>query len=375
MTETKPSLLVVDDTAANIDILLDALGEDYAIRIATDGEAALNSVKKFPPDLILLDIMMPGMDGFEVCRRLKEDPATQNIPIIFITAMSEDADEARGLTLGAVDYITKPFHAAIVNARVRSHLELKKHRDHLAALVAERTQELAKAYERLRELGQIKDGFLRMIAYEIRVPANGLLGIGELIIDLCPPSYDRQLYSELFQQSSLRLRNLIDDATLITDMENVPMTSGAAISFSVLLDEVRESLKDENITLLEQDIPETFFLQGDRTLLTRALETLILLAISFCREKHMAIITGEVETRGVRLHLELDDMSLSAKEAEGFFDMGSSARSASAAEAMGLSPVVASKIISAFGGEIKLVKGAGETGYLDVLLITENTII
>ena len=89
----------------------------------------------------------------------------------------------------------------------------------------------------------------------------------------------------------------------------------------------------------------------------------------------MAIITGEVETRGVRLHLELDDMSLSAKEAEGFFDMGSSARSASAAEAMGLSPVVASKIISAFGGEIKLVKGAGETGYLDVLLITENTII
>ena len=373
MTEKKPTLLVVDDTAANIDILLDALGADYAVRVATDGNAALSSVKKFPPDLILLDIMMPGMDGFEVCRRLKVDPATQDIPIIFITAMNEDADEARGLSLGAVDYITKPFHAAIVNARVRNHLELKKHRDHLAALVAERTRELVKAYERVRELGRIKDDFLRMISYEIRIPANGVLGIGDLMTDMLPASDDATLYRDLFQKSSVRLQRLIDDASMITAIENVPTKNGAAISFFVLLGEVRASLQDENITLLEQDVPETVSLQGDRALLTRALKTLILLAISFCREKHIAIIAGEVETRGVRLHLELDDMPLSAEEAEGFFEIGSSARSASNAEAMGLSPVVASKIISAFGGEIKLVKGAGETGYLDVLLITENT--
>ena len=131
MTETRPTLLVVDDVAANIDILLGTLSEDYTVRVATDGAAALSSVKKAPPDLILLDIMMPGMDGLEVCRRLKDDPTSRAIPIIFLTALTEDADEARGLKLGAVDYITKPFNPAIVSARVRNHLELKKHRDHL----------------------------------------------------------------------------------------------------------------------------------------------------------------------------------------------------------------------------------------------------
>lgn len=147
MTETGPTLLVVDDVAANIDILFGALSEDYTVRVATDGAAALNSVKKAPPDLILLDIMMPGMDGLEVCRRLKDDPTSRAIPIIFLTALNDDADEARGLELGAVDYITKPFNPAIVRARVRNHLELKKHRDHLEELVKQRTADLERTQE------------------------------------------------------------------------------------------------------------------------------------------------------------------------------------------------------------------------------------
>ena len=129
MTETRPNLLVVDDLTANIDILTEDLSKSYSVRIATSGANALDSVKKYPPDLILLDVMMPGLDGFEVCRRLKADPTTRNIPVIFLTALNEDADEARGLALGAVDYITKPFNQAIVKARIRNHLELKKHRD------------------------------------------------------------------------------------------------------------------------------------------------------------------------------------------------------------------------------------------------------
>lgn len=142
------TILVVDDTEANIDIIVATLENDYNnISAAFDGETALELVESNPPDIILLDIMMPKMDGYEVCRRLKANEATRNIPIIFITALSDAEDEARGLGFGAVDYITKPFKPAIVKTRVRNHLELKRYRDHLEELVKERTEELALTQE------------------------------------------------------------------------------------------------------------------------------------------------------------------------------------------------------------------------------------
>ncbi len=136
-------VMVVDDTEANIDILLETLADDYKVVVATDGESALEDIEKNPPDLILLDIMMPGMDGYEVCQKLKEMEITRNIPVIFLTALKEEGDEARGLGLGAVDYITKPFNPELVKARVRNHLDLKRHRNHLEELVEKRTQEIA----------------------------------------------------------------------------------------------------------------------------------------------------------------------------------------------------------------------------------------
>ncbi|SDT89225.1 response regulator [Desulfobacula phenolica] len=141
------SVLVVDDTAANIDILVEVLGDGYEVRVALDGETALEHVAEDKPDLILLDIIMPGMDGYKVCEILKNNPETCKIPIIFLTAMAEEQDEARGLALGAVDYVTKPFSPGLVKARVNNQLELKKHQDHLAELVNERTRELALTQE------------------------------------------------------------------------------------------------------------------------------------------------------------------------------------------------------------------------------------
>ena len=120
--ETIPTLLVVDDVATNIDMLIRALGQDYSVRVATNGAKALDSVKKALPDLILLDVMMPGIDGFEVCRRLKDDPTTQDIPIIFITALNETMYKIKGFSLGAVDYVSKPFQLEEVRARVNAHL-------------------------------------------------------------------------------------------------------------------------------------------------------------------------------------------------------------------------------------------------------------
>ena len=135
-------VLVVDDVESNIDILVEMLGDDYRVSVAMDGKAALEDVARVLPDLILLDIMMPGMDGYAVCRELKANPRTMDIPVVFLTALTDESDEARGLALGAVDYITKPFSPELVKARVNNHLELKRHRDHLEELVEERTREL-----------------------------------------------------------------------------------------------------------------------------------------------------------------------------------------------------------------------------------------
>ena len=126
-TRRQPAtVLVVDDAEANIDILVELLGGDYDVSAALSGAEALDSVAQAPPDIILLDIMMPGMDGYEVCRRLKADERTADIPVLFITALSGPDDETRGLDLGAIDFITKPFSPAVVRARVRNHLALRE---------------------------------------------------------------------------------------------------------------------------------------------------------------------------------------------------------------------------------------------------------
>ena len=146
----KNTILLVDDSPENIDLLGDVLKKDYEIKVALSGEKALKIAgSKNPPDIILLDIMMPGMDGYEVCRRLKSDAKTQDIPVIFVTSMSEVEDEAKGLEVGAIDYITKPISTAIVKARVKNHLELKEAREYLKnqneileLRVEERTREI-----------------------------------------------------------------------------------------------------------------------------------------------------------------------------------------------------------------------------------------
>jgi CheY-like chemotaxis protein len=127
------NVLVVDDSEPNIDILVDSLGDIYDISVAMDGETALELIREENPDLILLDIMMPGIDGYQVCEELKKDPLTRDIPIIFLSAMTEIEDKTKGFELGAVDYITKPFEVVEVQARVKTHLSLKLANESLKA--------------------------------------------------------------------------------------------------------------------------------------------------------------------------------------------------------------------------------------------------
>ena len=133
----KPCILIVDDTPSNLALLSDVLKDDYRVLIAVDGEKALAIARSAaPPDLILLDVMMPKLDGYGVCSRLKADPGTAAIPVIFVTSLGEVEDEMRGLALGGVDYVTKPISAAIVQARVATHLALSQHARQMQRLIA-----------------------------------------------------------------------------------------------------------------------------------------------------------------------------------------------------------------------------------------------
>ena len=155
-------ILIVDDMPANIRILKELLKDDYRIAAARSGFEALSVILGDElPDLVLLDVMMPGMDGYEVCARMKADPRTAGIPVLFVTAMGEAEDEERGLRAGGVDYIVKPISPAVVKARVANHVELKRHRDHLSDLVALRTRELAETqdvtFQCLASLAETRD--------------------------------------------------------------------------------------------------------------------------------------------------------------------------------------------------------------------------
>lgn len=155
-------ILIVDDTVANLQVLRETLeNSGYKLFSAKSGPSALAVAVRAQPDLILLDILMPDMDGYEVCRRLKADRATEHIPVIFLTALDDAADEAKGLALGAVDYITKPIHPELVRARVQAHLELKHHRDHLERLVRAKVREIritqAVMIESLGTLAEYRD--------------------------------------------------------------------------------------------------------------------------------------------------------------------------------------------------------------------------
>ncbi|WNS46279.1 two-component system response regulator [Paenibacillus sp. MMS20-IR301] len=154
MLDARPVILVVDDTPDNISLLSGLLKEQYKVKVATNGEKALQVAKAAPPDLILLDIMMPVMDGYETCRRLKDDEALRDIPVIFLTAKEEVEDENLGFDLGAVDYITKPISSPILLSRVKNHLALKQTKDFLADKNAFLEAEITR---RIKEISLIQE--------------------------------------------------------------------------------------------------------------------------------------------------------------------------------------------------------------------------
>ena len=185
------SILAVDDTKFNLDLLVDALGDQYDLSVAMSGKSALQLAAAAPPDLILLDVMMPGMDGYEVLRRLKANGATRDIPVIFLTALSEIGDKSRGFELGAVDYITKPFQIEEVMARVNTHLKLrqaqnslKQFNNRLQDMVTRQVEEIAQSQQAmifaLAKLSHTRDDdtglHLERVRHLCKILASALAG-------------------------------------------------------------------------------------------------------------------------------------------------------------------------------------------------------
>lgn len=192
-------VLIVDDTEENVEILLEALADEYEVAVAMDGESALEAVKEELPDIILLDVMMPDIDGYEVCRRLKASEETSSIPVIFLTALSDVNSKTRGFELGAIDFVIKPFEISEVRARVHTHLSI-----YFMGLELEEQRSIAE------ENARIKSDFLSTMSHEIRTPMNGIIGMTQLLLETSLDSKQRG-FTQTIYDSSNALLSIIND--------------------------------------------------------------------------------------------------------------------------------------------------------------------
>jgi len=195
------TILIVDDNPTNLSVLFNALSQaNYNAAVAQDGERSLAVAKKIQPDLIMLDILMPGIDGYETLRRLKADPRLQQIPVIIMTALSDAADEVKGLELGAVDFVTKPIRIDIVLARVSTHLTISNLRQELEAQNVE------------------LDAFAHTVAHELKGPLAVLAGFAELLHTCGLSETQRVQAAQVIWKTSIKMVSIVDELLLLSEV-------------------------------------------------------------------------------------------------------------------------------------------------------------
>ena len=294
----KQTILVVDDTPINTQLLVSMLGISHTILTAVNGLEALEITREQMPDLILLDIEMPDLDGYEVCTQLKADQKTKGIPIIFLTAKDTKHEEAKGLSLGAIDYITKPFSSIVVAARVKNQLQIKHQKDHLERLteaLKESKQAAEEAKESAERANQAKSSFLANMSHDIRTPMNAIIGLTDLALHFDVPNEveEHLIKIERASKTLLRIINDILDFSKIEagKLSLKPSRFDLRDLFDNLGNLLRQSASNKGVELNMSVVASTpNALIGDNLRLEQILMNLIANAIKFTE-------SGEIDVR------------------------------------------------------------------------------
>ncbi len=312
---TAETLLLVNGSADSVRLLSGLFAQEYRVLVARNGLQALEQAAGAArPDLILLEVQLPLMDGYEVCRLLKADPYTRDIPVIFSNTRNQPQDQMRCFALGAVDYVSNSTQPEVVRARVRTHLELKRQRDHLEALVATRTNELACA---LRAKGE----FLSCVTHELRTPMNGVIGTSDLMLERSSDPEQRQLLQTIRTSARAQMR-LIDDILDFArlDLGHDEQQIGEIAIHSLLtsvadLFQLQVQEKGLRLKMVTADeVPKRLW--GDARLLRQPLANLIGNAIKFTPHGWVEVTTSCHPSRAgwVTLRCDIRDSGIGVPE-------------------------------------------------------------
>lgn len=287
------TLLVVDDVPDNLDVLVELLDDEYRIKVANSGERALKMLEAGKiPDLILLDVMMPEMDGFEVCRRLKANPATADIPVIFLTAMGEATNVTQGLELGAVDYIGKPADPPILKARIRTHLRLKRSLDE----VKRNHQELQKQHALLEDNFRLREEVERIAHHDLKNPIGGIINFSSILLEDSMMTNDQKEIIKDIEQSAYSALNMVNLSLDLYKMEQGTYEfNPGRVDISQLLGRILKEKKSElearkvEVKFMasgkEVGEHEAFYILGDELLCYSLFSNLFKNAMEACGEQ------------------------------------------------------------------------------------------
>jgi signal transduction histidine kinase len=317
------SILIVDDKPENIQLIGTLLRKLYNLYIADNGESAVKIANDKLPDLILLDIMMPHVTGFDVCKTLKSNPLTKDIPVIFLTARNESEDIVKGFQLGAVDYITKPFKQEEVLIRISTHIKLKESERELVR----KNSEIEKTANELEILNQEKDKFFSIIAHDLRNPISGLLGLTEMIGDRVERFSTDELkyYLNLMHSSADRLStllaNLLEWARLqMGNVEFIPESNNLFLSAGKIISHLSGNLKDKNINCVNS-IPSGITFIFDFYMLDTVLRNLIGNAIKFTRKDGNIFVFAEIKDTDVIISVKDSGIGIPPALADKIFSL------------------------------------------------------